>query len=68
MPAGWTAELIQLGQPVSQIELPALLFNSVELRLLVTPDENALADSYPLTVTAVSLYHDGVGQRPWPLR
>jgi len=60
IPAGWTAELTRLGQPISQIDLPALLFNSVELLLLVTPDENALADSYPITVTAVSLHHDGV--------
>jgi uncharacterized membrane protein len=61
IPAGWTAELTRYGQPISAIDLPALLFNSVELLLLVTPDENALADSYPITLTAVSLNHDGVG-------
>ena len=60
IPAGWTSELTQFGQPVSQIDLPALLFNSVELLLLVTPDANALAGSYPITLTAESLLHDGV--------
>ena len=59
IPAGWTAELTRFGQPISQIDLPALLFNSADLLLLVTPDESALAGSYPITVTAVSLNHDG---------
>jgi hypothetical protein len=47
IPAGWTAELTRLGQPVSQVDLPALLFNSVELRLLVTPDASAAAGQLP---------------------
>jgi hypothetical protein len=39
--------LTRFGQPVSQIDLPALLFNSVELLLLVTPDENAAGGQLP---------------------
>jgi uncharacterized membrane protein len=47
IPAGWTAELTRYGQPGQPIDLPALLFNSVELLLLVTPDENAAAGQLP---------------------
>ena len=59
-PAGWTVELTQLSRPISQVDLPALLFNSTELLLLVTPDEGAIAGSYPISVTAESVRHEGV--------
>ncbi|MFO7541034.1 MAG: PKD domain-containing protein [Chloroflexota bacterium] len=59
-PAGWTADLTLFGNPVSQVDLPALLFNSTDLLLLVTPDLSAQPGSYPITLTAESLHHPGV--------
>jgi PKD repeat protein len=59
-PAGWTTRLTNLGAPVSELDLPALLFNSTDLQLLVTPAADAAPGSYPITLTAQSLNHPGV--------
>ncbi|MBX3060768.1 MAG: VCBS repeat-containing protein, partial [Anaerolineae bacterium] len=60
VPAGWTAELTHYGQPVSEISLSAPLYNSADLRLLVTPATSAQPGSYPLTLTAQSMNQPGV--------
>jgi hypothetical protein len=60
IPTGWSAALTRLGQPVSQVDLPAQLFNSVALLLHLTPDENATPGNYPVTLTADSLDQPGV--------
>lgn len=60
VPVGWTAELTRYGVPITEIALPALLYNSAELRLLLTPATAAQPGSYPLTLTAQSLSQPGV--------
>ncbi|MCB8920052.1 MAG: PKD domain-containing protein [Ardenticatenaceae bacterium] len=54
-PADWTVELDRNGTPLTEIALPAQVFNSADLLLLVTPDENAQPGSYPITLTVQSL-------------
>jgi hypothetical protein len=54
-PAGWATQLTLLGAPVTQISLPATLFNTVDLLLLVTPPVGTAPGTYPLSVMAQSL-------------
>ncbi|MCA9981546.1 MAG: hypothetical protein KDD89_11945, partial [Anaerolineales bacterium] len=59
-PAGWQAELLRYGQPITSLTLPALPFNEAQLPLLVTPDVAAVGGTYPVTVTAQSLANGGI--------
>jgi uncharacterized membrane protein len=54
VPAGWTAELLLNGQPVSTVTLPPHVYNSQALTLLVTPNVGATLGDYDVTVTAVA--------------
>jgi uncharacterized membrane protein len=60
VPAGWGAALDANGTPVNSVNLPPTIFNSTELRLLVTPDLSAVPGNYEFTVTAVSHNAPGV--------
>lgn len=51
-PAGWGVELLAQGQPVNAVTLPAHVFNSHDLTLLVTPNVAATPGNYEVTVTA----------------
>ena len=54
VPPGWSAELTLNGNPISMINLPPYVFNSQQLRLVITSRATASPGDYDVTVTAVS--------------
>jgi uncharacterized membrane protein len=60
LPTGWSASLEANGTPVTELSLPPHLFNSADLRLLVTPDTLAPTGVHGFSVTAVSQAHAAV--------
>jgi uncharacterized membrane protein len=60
MPAGWSATLDANGSVVDSLNLPPILFNNADLRLLVTPDLAATSGLYEFSATATSQAHPGV--------
>jgi uncharacterized membrane protein len=60
VPAGWTARLEANGDTVDAITLPPHLFNTADLRLLVTPAVGSAPGDYAVTATAVSRSDAGV--------
>ena len=53
VPSGWSYILQANGQPVSSLTLPAYLFNTADLELLVRPDVGAAPGGYPVSVSAL---------------
>jgi uncharacterized membrane protein len=60
VPAGWTARLEANGDTVDAITLPPHLFNTADLRLLVTPAVGSAPGDYAVTATAISRSDAGV--------
>jgi uncharacterized membrane protein/uncharacterized protein YegL len=60
VPPGWSAALDANGMPVDSLVLPPHLFNSADLRLLITPELAAAPGEYEFAVTAVSQSRPGV--------
>ncbi len=51
-PPGWSYELHANGQPLSSLTLPAHLFNSADLELLVSPNTSTAPGSYAVSASA----------------
>jgi len=54
VPAGWTAVLQQNGAVVDSVDLAPDIFNSAQVRLLVSPPVGTAVGSYDVTVTATA--------------
>ncbi|MFO7537130.1 MAG: PKD domain-containing protein, partial [Chloroflexota bacterium] len=54
LPDGWSYRLDANGQEVDSLALNAFLFNAADLRLVITPADDALPGDYTFTVTVQS--------------
>jgi uncharacterized membrane protein len=54
VPAGWSADLLANGKPVSTVTLPPAVYNSQALTLLVTPNEGATPGDYDVEVSTAA--------------